>query len=202
METNYNPEAEAEIPSLNESSVLSSSQKVSSIKGDQEIPVCRICLGTEEEGTPIDGNEIDKLICPCKCAGTMGLIHISCLKEWVNSKRLVYKGNKVQSFFWKALECELCQEPFENRMKYSMFSIMSFELPNEGDDYIILESIKSAPAKVIHVFDLKNCDGQKNLDGSYNEKNEYKVGRSIDTDMKIADISVSRVHSYIRIDDS
>ena len=38
----------------------------------------------------------------------MGMIHISCLKEWVNSKRLVYKGKKVQSFFWKALECELC----------------------------------------------------------------------------------------------
>ena len=44
-------------------------------------------------------------------------------------------------------------------MKYSMFSIMNFDLPNEGEDYIILESIKSAPAKVIHVFDLKNCDG-------------------------------------------
>lgn len=51
----------------------------------------------------------------------MGMIHISCLKEWVNSKRLVYKGKKVQSFFWKALECELCQEPFENRMRYRMF---------------------------------------------------------------------------------
>ena len=93
METNYIPEGEP--ASGNESSVLSSSQKVSSIKGEQEIPVCRICLGTEEEGTPIEGETVDKLICPCKCAGTMGLIHISCLKEWVNSKRLVYKGNKV-----------------------------------------------------------------------------------------------------------
>lgn len=200
METNFN--AEDIPPSCNESSILSSSQKVSSVKGDHEIPVCRICLGTEEEGTPSEENGIDKLICPCKCAGTMGLIHISCLKEWVNSKRLVYKGAKVQSFFWKALECELCQEPFENRMKYCMFSIMNFDLPNDGDDYVILESIKSAPAKVIHVFDLKNCDGQKNIDGTYSEKNEFKVGRSIDTDMKIADISVSRVHSYIRIDDS
>jgi hypothetical protein len=90
----------------------------------------------------------------------MGLIHISCLKEWVNSKRLVYKGKKVQSFFWKALECELCQEPFENRMKYMMFQIMKFDLPNEGDNYMIFESIKSAPAKVVHVFDLNDCDGK------------------------------------------
>ena len=104
----------------------------------------------------------------------MGMIHISCLKEWVNSKRLVYKGKKVQSFFWKALECELCKEPFENRMKYRMFQIMKFDLPNDENDYIILESIKSAPAKVIHVFDLKSCDGNKSVDGLvFNPKNEF-----------------------------
>jgi hypothetical protein len=78
----------------------------SNTKGEED--VCRICLGTEDEGTPGSEGEPDKLICPCKCAGSMGLIHISCLKEWVNSKRLIYKGKKVCSFFWKALECELC----------------------------------------------------------------------------------------------
>lgn len=35
---------------------------------------------------------------------------------------------------------------------------MKFDTPNEGQDYMILESIKSAPAKVIHVFDLSGCD--------------------------------------------
>ena len=62
-------------------------------------------------------------------------------------------------------------------MKYSMFQIMMFDPPNDGHDYMILESIKSDP------------------------KNEFKIGRSIETDMKIADISVSRVHSYIRVVD-
>ena len=77
---------------------------------------------------------------------------------------------------------------------------MKFDLPNNGNDYIILESIKSAPAKVIHVFDLKDCDGNKSVDGLvFNPKNEFKIGRSVDTDMKIADISVSRVHSFIRV---
>ena len=36
---------------------------------------------------------------------------------------------------------------------------MKFDLPNDENDYMILESIKSAPAKVIHVFDLKHCNG-------------------------------------------
>jgi hypothetical protein len=77
---------------------------------------------------------------------------------------------------------------------------MKFDLPNNENDYIILESIKSAPAKVIHVFDLKDCDGNKSVDGLvFNPKNEFKIGRSVDTDMKIADISVSRVHSFIRV---
>jgi len=84
-------------------------------------------------------------------------------------------------------------------MKYMMFSIMKFDLPNNGVNYMILESIKSAPAKVIHVFDMSDCDGKLNLDGTHNLKNEFRIGRSVDTDMKIADISVSRVHSYIRV---
>jgi hypothetical protein len=61
---------------------------------------------------------------------------------------------------------------------------MDFEKP--PGEYMIMESVKSAPAKVVHVFFL-------------NRSNEFKIGRSVDTDMKIADISVSRLHSYIKI---
>jgi len=83
---------------------------------------CRICLCEAEVDNP--------LICPCNCAGSMGSIHKNCLKEWLNSKRHVYKGDKVTSYFWKALECELCREPFEKKMRSSLFNIMQFELPN------------------------------------------------------------------------
>ena len=77
---------------------------------------------------------------------------------------------------------------------------MKFDTPNNGNDYMILESIKSAPAKVIHVFDLSNCDGQPiNPNSKAVSNNEFRIGRSVETDMKIADISVSRVHSFIRI---
>ena len=124
------------------------------------------------------------LICPCKCDGTMKYIHISCLKEWLNSKKLVYNGDRVRSFFWKALECELCKTSFETKMKDTLFEIMEFERPES--EYLIMESVKSAPAKVIHVFDLNATD-------------TFKIGRSVDTDMKIADISVSRIHAFIRI---
>lgn len=139
--------------------------------------VCRICLGEDDPSS-------NELICPCKCDGTMKHIHIACLKEWLNSKKLVYNGDRVRSFFWKALECELCKTPFEHKMKDSLFEIMDFEKPYS--EYMIMESVKSAPAKVIHVFNLTDTD-------------LFKIGRSVETDMKIADISVSRVHAFIKI---
>jgi hypothetical protein len=114
----------------------------------------------------------------------MKYIHKECLREWLNGKKLVYNGDRVKSFFWKALECELCKTAFEHKMKSKLFEIMDFERPSS--EFMIMESVKSAPAKVVHVFYL-------------NKSNEFKVGRSVDTDMKIADISVSRVHSYIKI---
>ena len=40
---------------------------------------------------------------------------------------------------------------------------------------------------MVHVFDLRY--------------DEFKVGRSVDTDMKIADISVSRTHSFFKVKD-
>jgi hypothetical protein len=69
-------------------------------------------------------------------------------------------------------------------MKDALFQILDFEKPE--NEYMIMESVKSAPAKVIHVFNLEKFD-------------TFKVGRSIETDMKIADISVSRLHSFIKI---
>ena len=77
-----------------------------------------------------------------------------------------------------------------------MFNIMEFDLPNaqgkyemgRGKNYMILESINSMPAKVVHVFDLRH--------------DSFKVGRSVETDMKIADISVSRTHSYFKVRDN
>lgn len=117
---------------------------------------------------------------------------------------MCYKSDKLYSFFWKSLKCELCNQSFEDKMKFMMFKILKIDLPNHKN-YMILESLKSAPAKVIHVFDLSKSDGskkpRKNHRGmlEYMPYNEFRIGRSVESDMKIADISVSRVHAFIRI---
>ena len=47
----------------------------SCLSGESSGIFCRIC----HEG---DGKE--DLISPCKCTGTMGLIHVSCIEKWLS----------------------------------------------------------------------------------------------------------------------
>ena len=81
------------------------------ITEQSEEPVCRICLCTEEEVPDggDDGKEPNPLISPCKCAGTMGMIHFKCLKDWLETKRTkrVHKGQTTIKF--NKLDCELCK---------------------------------------------------------------------------------------------
>ena len=64
--------------------------------------LCRICLCE-------DTDKANPLFSPCKCAGTMGFIHLSCLKEWLNSKKIIKESEYTKTYFWKNLECELCK---------------------------------------------------------------------------------------------
>jgi hypothetical protein len=52
---------------------------------------CRFCF---EVGTPED-----ELVNPCKCRGTIGKVHRSCLRHWIFEKG--------------CMNCEICNEPFE-----------------------------------------------------------------------------------------
>ena len=61
---------------------------------------CRICFGD-------DSNE--KFISPCKCTGSMENIHYSCLKSWIDSKRVVRVSNAAIAYLWRNHECELCK---------------------------------------------------------------------------------------------
>ena len=42
---------------------------------------CRICL---DEAEDVD----NPFIAPCNCAGSMRFIHLQCLREWLDSKRI------------------------------------------------------------------------------------------------------------------
>ncbi|NWX43760.1 MARH3 ligase, partial [Steatornis caripensis] len=52
-------------------------------------PMCRICH---------EGSSQEDLLSPCKCTGTLGTIHRSCLERWLSSSNTSY--------------CELCHFRF------------------------------------------------------------------------------------------
>ena len=83
---------------------LGANQKIKNLNPDEQL--CRICLGEE------DDSMLNPLLSPCKCTGSMGLIHVECLKEWLKGKKIQRIGETVSTYFWKNLECELCKTRF------------------------------------------------------------------------------------------
>lgn len=57
---------------------------------DSESYMCRICHG---------GDSVDDLLMPCRCRGTVALVHLKCLERWLMESSRSY--------------CELCQHHYE-----------------------------------------------------------------------------------------
>eukprot|EP01055_Gregarina_sp_Pseudo9_P003194 Gregarina_sp_Pseudo_9__3193@NODE_337_length_3116_cov_17_791355_g317_i0_p1_GENE_NODE_337_length_3116_cov_17_791355_g317_i0NODE_337_length_3116_cov_17_791355_g317_i0_p1_ORF_typecomplete_len693_score112_87RINGv/PF12906_7/4_9e15FHA/PF00498_26/1_2e02FHA/PF00498_26/5_7e08YopYscD_cpl/PF16697_5/46YopYscD_cpl/PF16697_5/0_00035YopYscD_cpl/PF16697_5/5e02FANCL_C/PF11793_8/0_023FHA_2/PF17913_1/9_2e02FHA_2/PF17913_1/0_73DUF587/PF04532_12/0_18zfRING_2/PF13639_6/0_6_NODE_337_length_3116_cov_17_791355_g317_i0990 len=184
-------------------------------------PVCRICLCEEEDA------KNDPLVSPCKCNGSMKWIHLKCLRTWMEG-RLNIKADDVGStcFFWRPLECELCQEPYPtyvdvshqrdvasqvvSKQSSSLSSRSSsldpvsralricanppvdsnlvelFRIPKPAVPFVILES-KHQPSGNIGFHFL-----------SFNTRDSVRLGRGHEADVRVADISVSRLHATLR----
>lgn len=108
---------------------------------ESEEAVCRICLMTESETIPEDPNEVNPLISPCKCTGTMKAIHLKCLRGWLETKCTRKQHKKAIIFKFKKVDCELCKVkfPFKIAFKHQIIDIVDVEKPDK--DFIILESL-------------------------------------------------------------
>lgn len=102
------------VPSYSRTGVLSASSSTASM------PMCRICHHPQGDG-------LDTLISPCRCAGTMQFIHQGCLNKWLEVKRSK-----------KAPACELCNYQFHRHKK---FRLNHWQLPSCSRADKILHSI-------------------------------------------------------------
>ena len=102
----------------------------------------------------------------------------------------------TKTYYWKTLECELCKTSFPNYVKPPgedtpdiSLHVVKYDRPtyleNEEAAYLVLESITNAAGKVIHVINMLKTE-------------EAKIGRGHDVDVRITDISVSRLHAWIK----
>lgn len=94
----------------------------------------------------------------------MKMIHLDCLREWLNSKCTIKETGAVKTYCWKAIECELCKEKLPDRVPDPVLTaatetqgrkfidLLTFGKPQ--GEYMVLESVTQQNIKIIHVVDM------------------------------------------------
>lgn len=142
--------------------------------------VCRICLGDAQ-------SEDNPMISPCKCAGTMKFIHIDCLQEWLKSRLNCQESGSAVSYFWQTLDCELCKQDFPTTIQINGATRDLVEIHKPNSAFLVLEDLRREnSSRGIHVV-------------SMDEGHTFCIGRGHDCDIRITDISVSRLHAVVRL---
>ena len=179
--------------------------------------ICRICYM----------EEIDKknnpLIKPCKCSGSMKYIHYECLLHWLKTKVLISKNIYNNNGFFSIysldlIECELCKNHLPNYIRHrnKVYSLIDLEKKFEEE---IKKPKKSKEKKGdLNIFNKKNKENNDNYiifdtvtpgkqDNKYrylvkfDKNNVMKIGRALEMQLILNDISVSRNHCQLKIGD-
>jgi len=151
--------------------------------------ICRICFMSESESN-------STLLTLCKCSGDSKFIHINCLSHWFKIKSDIFdsSNNIFKKIIFNTLNCEICKEKFPE-MAFDVINGKSYEIYNPEyfitslsdiyHNYAIFESFELiSNKKIIYII-------------SFDTKNTITIGRSQNSDMKIADVTISRIHSIL-----
>ena len=150
------------------------------IPNEREPGMCRICLSNESEAN-------NPLISPCKCSGSMKFIHLMCLRQWLNSRKVSRTTDNCISFTWKSIDCEICKSniPFSLDRIGKESELLRIEKPKSP--FLVLEGVGNDKNsnKGVYIVAVTGNQG-------------ISLGRGHDADVRISDISVSRTHAIIR----
>ena len=107
---------------------------------NDDLPCCRICLIEEEADNPI--------VTPCKCSGSLGYLHIKCIREWLAKKKQTFPDRRGVVFRWENIQCEICQtiyDTFVNTISKEddKQCILDFQVDSKIKNYIALEFLNS-----------------------------------------------------------
>ena len=172
----------------NESQSQNESQSIQRKQSKNKI--CRICYMEEDEP------DINPLLDPCICAGSMKYIHYKCLRHWINNKcySKIENNNNNNCCIYKIkpIECELCKTKFPDLIikNETMYNISEFK--PEYDNYMIFEilTLDRNKNKYIYIVSLNS------------HENKIYIGRDKESDILFSDISVSRIHSIFNIENN
>lgn len=157
--------------------------------------ICRYCL-IEEDPNVANQDINNALLFPCKCVGSAGGVHFMCLKNWIKHKIISKNSNNTATYAWKKLECEVCKHPLPRNFKFGGNVCELITVDRPPMPYIILEKVNS-----FGVNGLENNKKSSSLSLIVPEPDflePIKLGRGHQCDLRISDISVSRVHAHLK----
>lgn len=148
---------------------------------DNRSSLCRICLC---EGS----SEDDPLIAPCRCKGSIECVHVGCLRHWIHG-RLNLTDRPGSSYTYRPLSCELCKSAYPTFIasQSGQEKKRLVEVPPMQPPFMVLENMtrdaQHGGSRGLHVISLAD--------------RALKLGRSHDSGLRIADVSISRLHATI-----
>ena len=146
--------------------------------------VCRICYMEEDD---IE----NPLLQPCICSGSMKFIHLLCLKHWISTRSCVKidTTENCSVYIIKEVECELCKTKFPDFIKHDgkLYALLDFS--KEFENYLTLESLTLDKHKNKFIYVVSLIKNRK-----------MKMGRGHESDVLLSDISVSRIHCFLVVD--
>lgn len=145
---------------------------------------CRICYSEDDD-------YFNPLVQPCLCSGSLKYIHLECLKYWIKTKFFILTSESkyCSVYLIKKTQCELCKTAFPDFVKHNNILYEIKDIPKKYNNYIIIESFCKDLQKNKYLFVVS-------LD---NPEHVIKVGRSQACDIIFKDISISRIHSIIKL---
>ena len=165
---------------------MKNSETSNNIKKNKKISKksCRICYLEEDD-------EENPLLQPCICSGSMKYIHLDCLKHWISTRSFdKIDSNEICSIFIvKPIECELCKTKLPDFVRHKGKLYNLFEYRYEYNNYLTLESLTLDRHKNKFLYVI-----------SLDKLKKIKMGRSHDANIILSDISVSRIHSLMTIE--
>ena len=196
------------------------SEKNSEINKKINKKICRICYMEEMD------KKRNPLIKPCKCSGSMKYIHYECLLHWLKTKVLInkniYNNNGFFSIYsLNLIECELCKNHLPNYIRHrnKIYSLLDLE-KTFNDEKIKPKKTKEKKEKGdLNVFNKKKKETDINnyiifdtiTPGKEDNKFRYlvkfdkdnilRIGRALEMQLILNDISVSRNHCQLKLEE-
>ena len=130
------------------------------------------------------------IISPCKCSGSMGSIHLNCLRKWIEQKVTIRSRTFITSIEWKSLSCELCKSPYPFAVYFygNILEIINIPYPK-------------GPFMVFEASTKRGGDSGMLYIAKFEKKTSLNIGRSSEADWQLIDSSISRIHAMITYDE-